>query len=144
MQIAPDHCRGELSPEAKAAAVRTLDRHDTMMVGDGLNDSLSFDEAYCTATPAVDRAVLSQKADLYFLGDGISALRQSIATARHLRHVQNGNLWFAAIYNAAAILLCLMGWVRPVVAAVLMPLSSVSIVLLTAQRMNAGRPRWIS
>ena len=144
LQIAPDHCRGELSPEAKAAAVRTLDRHDTMMVGDGLNDSLSFDEAYCTATPAVDRAVLSQKADLYFLGDGISALRQSIATARHLRHVQNGNLWFAAIYNAAAILLCLMGWVRPVVAAVLMPLSSVSIVLLTAQRMNAGRPRWIS
>jgi Cu2+-exporting ATPase len=139
-----DHCRGELSPEAKAEAVRTLDRNDTMMVGDGLNDSPSFDAAYCTATPAVDRAVLSQKADFYFLGDGIGALRQAIATARHLRRVQNGNLWFAGVYNGAAILLCLFGWVQPVVAAVLMPLSSVSIVLLTTHRMSAGRPRWIS
>jgi Cu2+-exporting ATPase len=48
-----EHCQGELSPEEKAARVRELDAHDTLYVGDGANDSLAFDVAWCTGTPAL-------------------------------------------------------------------------------------------
>jgi len=136
--------RGGLTPEAKAAAVRELDADDTLMIGDGLNDSLSFDEAWCAATPAIDRAVLPYKADFYYLGDGVSAVRRTLQAARRLRTVQRGNLVFAAVYNLAAVALCLSGLVTPVVAAVLMPLSSVTVVSMTAARLAGGRSAWMS
>jgi Cu2+-exporting ATPase len=135
---------GDLSPEQKAEAVAALDHHDTLMVGDGLNDSLSFDAAYCKATPAVDRAILPQKADFYFLGDGIGAVRHAIEMARHLHRVQRGNLLFAALYNLVAVALCLAGVVDPVVAAILMPLSSVTVVILTSHRLARRSLRWTS
>ncbi len=135
---------GGLTPEAKAARVASLDRHDTLMVGDGLNDSLAFAAAWCTATPAVDRPVLPGKADFYFLGDGVAALRRSLGAARRLRRVTRDNLLFSALYNLAAVALCFAGMVTPLAAAVLMPLSSVAVVGATTWRLSGRRLAWIS
>jgi Cu2+-exporting ATPase len=135
---------GGLDPEAKARRVRELDRRDTLMVGDGLNDSPSFEAALCAATPAVDRPVLPGKADYYFLGDGIAAIRRSLQAARHLRRVVRDNLIIAIIYNLGAVALCMAGLVTPVVAAILMPISSVAVVSLTAFRFASGRVSWTS
>jgi len=140
----PDRVRAGLTPEGKAAAVRALDAKDTLMVGDGLNDSPSFDAAWTAATPAVDRAVLPQKADFYYLGDGVAAVRRALLAARHLARVQRGNLWFAGAYNALAVGLCLAGVVTPVVAAVLMPLSSLTVVSITTIRLSRRRATWMS
>jgi Cu2+-exporting ATPase len=142
--LAPDHARGGLDPEAKAARVRALDRRDTMMVGDGLNDAPSFAAALCAATPAVDRPVLPGKADFYFFGDGLAALRWSLAAARRLRRIVRTNLVLAVAYNLVALVLALSGLVTPVVAAILMPLSSVGVVALTAWRLSERRTSWTS
>ncbi|MEZ4386409.1 MAG: heavy metal translocating P-type ATPase metal-binding domain-containing protein [Candidatus Krumholzibacteriia bacterium] len=136
--------RGGLDPEAKAARVRALDRHDTMMVGDGLNDAPSFAAALCAATPAVDRPVLPGKADFYFFGDGLQALRWSLESARRLRRVTRTNLALAVVYNLAALGLALGGLVTPVVAAILMPSSSLGVVGLTAWRLSERRTSWTS
>ncbi|MCB1182767.1 heavy metal translocating P-type ATPase metal-binding domain-containing protein [bacterium] len=141
--IADDRCEGGLSPEAKAARVRELDADDTLMVGDGLNDSPSFEVAFCAATPAVDRPVLPGKSDFFFLGDGIAALRRSLAAARELRKVVKLNLAIAVLYNLAAVAASMMGLVTPVVAAIIMPISSIFVVSLTAIRLSAGRLRWM-
>jgi Cu2+-exporting ATPase len=138
-----DRAQGDLTPEAKAAQVRRLDERDTLMVGDGLNDSPSFEVAFCAATPAVDRPVLPGKADYYFLGDGIAAIGRSLTAARGLRRVIRDNLVIAVLYNFLAVGLCLAGLVTPVVAAVIMPLSSVSVVTLTGIRLSRGKPEWI-
>jgi len=124
--------------------VRAVDRRDTLMVGDGLNDSPSFEAALCAATPAVDRPVLPGKADFYFLGDGIAAIGRSLLAARHLRRVVRDNLAIAVLYNVFAVALCLAGVVTPVVAAVIMPLSSVFVVTLTAVRLSGRRLAWTS
>jgi len=142
--IPASHAEGALTPEAKAARVIDLDRADTLMVGDGLNDSPSFSAAHCSATPAVDRPVLPGKADFYFLGDGLAALRRALAAAIHLRRVIRDNLALAIAYNLAAVGLCLAGRVSPVVAAILMPLSSVAVVSLTAYRLSGRRMKWMS
>jgi len=142
--LATGQIHGALTPEGKAQVVADLNRGDTMMVGDGLNDSLSFDAALCAGTPAVDRAVLPSKADFYFLGDGIAAVRRSLQAAARLRRVQNGNLVYAVLYNGIAVALSLAGLVSPVVAAILMPVSSVTIVVLTSRRLSRGEARWIS
>jgi Cu2+-exporting ATPase len=141
--VPSDRAVGDLSPEAKAARVRQLDQKDTLMVGDGLNDSPSFEVAFCAATPAVDRPVLPGKADFFFLGDGIAAIGRSLIAARALRRVVRDNLFFAVLYNFIAVGLCLAGLVTPVVAAILMPVSSIFIVSLTAIRLSGGKPEWI-
>ncbi|MBM4119176.1 HAD-IC family P-type ATPase, partial [bacterium] len=142
--IAPEQAHGGLTPEAKAALVRALDAHDTLMVGDGINDSPSFEAALCAATPAVDRPVLPGKADFFFLGDGIAALRRALAGARRLRGMLRHNLIFAIVYNAVAVSLSLAGLVDPVVATVLMPASSIGIVAYTTWRLSGRRLAWMS
>jgi len=136
--LPPERAEGDLDPEAKAARVRALDRRDTLMVGDGLNDSPSFAAAWCAATPAVDRPVLPGKADFFFLGDGIAAIGRSLWEARRLRRVVRDNLVLAIVYNVAAIAFCAAGLVTPVAAAVFMPASSIGVVSLTAVRMARG------
>jgi Cu2+-exporting ATPase len=136
-----ERAEGDLDPEAKAARVRELDRRDTLMVGDGLNDSPSFAAAWCAATPAVDRPVLPGKADFFFLGDGIAAIGRSLWEARRLRRVVRDNLVIAVAYNVVAVACCAAGLVTPVAAAVFMPASSVAVVTLTALRVTRG-PTW--
>ena len=43
----------------------------------------------------------------------------------------DGDLDLAIAYNAGALTLCYLGWVTPVVAAILMPISSIALVALT-------------
>jgi Cu2+-exporting ATPase len=140
--IPVERARGGLHPAAKADRVRRLDRGDTLMVGDGLNDAPSFAAAACAGTPAVDHPALPARADFYFLGEGIAAVRSSLRLARRLRTVVRDNLVFAAAYNAIALGLCFAGLVRPVVAAVLMPISSALLVTWTASRLSERRLRW--
>ncbi|HMB68214.1 MAG TPA: HAD-IC family P-type ATPase, partial [bacterium] len=133
---------GSLSPEDKAVVVRKLDARDTLMVGDGLNDGPSFAAAWTSATPAVDQAALPARADFYFLGGGIGAVRNALVLATRLRRVVRDNLILAGVYNVAALALCFAGVVTPVWAAVLMPISSAGVVSLTAARMSERQLRW--
>jgi Cu2+-exporting ATPase len=139
-----DRAEGGLSPEAKAARVRELDRRDTLMVGDGINDAPAFAAAFCTATPAVDRPQLPARADFYFLGDGISAVRHALEAAARWRRVVWANLAFALAYNALALALSFAGLVTPLLAAVLMPASSLTVVTHTIARLAGRRVAWRS
>lgn len=116
---------GGLTPDQKAQKVRLLDNKDTLMIGDGANDSLAFNESFCTGTPAVDRGLLEHKADFYFLGRGIGGVRQLLHIAKRHQFAVHAVILFATAYNLVTITLCLLGKMNPLVAAVLMPTSSV-------------------
>jgi len=128
-----------MSPDAKARRVRELDRQDTLMIGDGANDSLAFNESYCTGTPAVDRGLLEQKSDFYFLGRGLNGVRSLIETAHRRRRTGRRITGFALAYNACALVACLAGHMNPLAAAILMPLSSL-VSLSIAYVGSGGRP----
>jgi len=122
--VSRKHCRAEMSPEEKASWVERFDAHDTLYIGDGANDSLAFDAAWCSGTPAVDLGLLEQKADFYFLGRGLAGVRALLDMAAIRRRTAHTVVAFAIAYNAVAIALCLAGKMNPLVAAVLMPASS--------------------
>ncbi|MEO8352572.1 MAG: heavy metal translocating P-type ATPase metal-binding domain-containing protein, partial [Chthoniobacteraceae bacterium] len=128
----PD-CHATLSPEEKAEWVTTHDQRDTLYLGDGANDSLAFDAAWCTGTPAIDRGLLEQKADFYFLGRGLNGVRALLETAAQRRRTARIVVAFAVAYNTVAIALCLAGRMNPLLAAILMPASSiVSLAIVVA------------
>ncbi len=119
-----EHCHGELSPDEKAQRVRELDARDTLYLGDGANDSLAFDAAWTSGTPAIDRGLLEQKAGFYFLGRGLNGVRALLTTAAQRRRTARAVVAFAIAYNSVAVALCLAGKMSPLLAAILMPASS--------------------
>lgn len=128
-----------LTPEDKASAVRTRWAHDALMLGDGANDSLAFDAALCRGTPAASGGLLEHKSDFYLLGNSLGGLGALFrAAARHGR-ASRAVFTFAIVYNACAVAASLAGLMSPLVAAVIMPLSSltsIGIVLISFRNPN--------
>ena len=79
----------------------------------------------------MDRSLLEEKADFYFTGRGLGFLpvlfRVGAVRKRAVRRI----FAFAATYNFGAVLVCLAGWMHPVVAAVAMPFGSILTLALT-------------
>ena len=132
-------CHGGLTPGEKAEWVRLADpdRQRTLMIGDGANDSLAFNESFCTGTPAVDRGLLEHKADFYFLGRGLSGVRHLLETAWLRHEAVRRVIAFAVFYNAVALILSLWGLMSPLLAAILMPASSLVSIAIVFSSMRA-------
>ncbi len=128
--IPESHWRARMSPDDKAQWVRQLDNNDTLYLGDGANDSLAFDAATCTATPAGELALLHDKADLYFLGRSLSWLGHLHQIGRCRRRAIRTVIAFTILYNTAAGAAALSGMMNPLLAAILMPLSSALTIAL--------------
>jgi Cu2+-exporting ATPase len=137
--LAADHAVAEATPTDKAAWVRRLDQGDTLMLGDGANDSLAFDAAFVRGTPVIHRGVLEGKADFYYLGHGIGGLRRLFEVNATRRRTQLALLVFSVAYNALAVGLAVAGHMNPLVAAILMPVSSLLSLAIT----GAGMRRWL-
>ncbi|WP_404420261.1 heavy metal translocating P-type ATPase [Nibricoccus sp. IMCC34717] len=131
--------RGDLSPEDKARHVSAAGDDRTLMLGDGANDSLAFDRAFCRGTPVVHRGLLEQKADFYYLGRGISGIRALLEVDDIRRRTQRWLLVFSVAYNFAAVGLAVAGRMNPLLAAVMMPASSLASLALVGWGMRFGR-----
>jgi Cu2+-exporting ATPase len=135
--IPEDSAWGRLRPEDKAEWLRTHGSAPALFLGDGANDSLGFDAAHASGTPVAGPSVLEAKADFFFLGRGLSAVTDLLLTHRRRRAILRQLFLLAVTYNAAAVAFCLAGLMSPLVAAVIMPLSSVVSVA------SASRP-WLT
>ncbi len=135
--LPPNRALGSLTPQAKAAWLDARSSADTMMLGDGANDSLAFDHALVRGTPVIHRGVLESKADFYYLGRGIGGLRALFDVDRIRRRTQIAILIFSIAYNVLAVGLAVAGRMNPLLAAGLMPINS----LLTLALVTGGMRR---
>jgi len=132
LEIPDSQAFGGLSPEEKAHAVRALGSGDSLYLGDGANDSLAFDAALVTGTPVVDRSLLESKADFYTLGSGLGFLPGLLNTgAARTRGVRSA-FAFALTYNIVTVGFAMSGHMSPLLAAILMPASSIVSILIVA------------
>lgn len=142
LDIPNDNCKGGMQPADKAAWIREHGPDETMMVGDGANDSLAFDVSRCCGTPAIDRGLLEKKADFYYLGRGLSGVRRLFEAGTRRDRVARRVILFAIIYNLAMVSVSLCGHMNPLVAAIVMPLSSLTSLGIVFEGMRArGGPR---
>ncbi len=137
LRLPETHCHGGLDPDEKAAWIGRHDRQDSLMLGDGANDSLAFDRAFCRGTPVIHRGVLEQKADFYYLGRGLGGIRALFEVNAIRRRTQIWILIFSVSYNLLAVGLAATGHMNPLLAAILMPVNS----LLTLALVTGGMRR---
>ncbi len=126
LQIPRSNWRAEMTPAGKAGHVATLDPRRTLFIGDGANDSLAFAEALCTGSPVTGRNFLEHRADFYFLGNSLRFVPDLLEAAAWHRRAVRRVFAFALSYNIATIAVAIAGHMSPLLAAVLMPASSLA------------------
>lgn len=133
---------GGRTPQGKSAWLAAHDRHDTLMIGDGLNDALVVGEAHCSGTPAVDRPFVPARSDFYFVTPGLAPIGLGLRASRALHRTTTRNLCAALLYNAGAVALCLAGLMSPWLAAALMPTSSLAVIFATLASLGPRSALW--
>jgi Cu2+-exporting ATPase len=139
LDLPVDHVLGELTPEQKAMWIRAHATADALMLGDGANDSLAFDQALCRGTPVIHRGVLERKADFYYLGRGIGGIRALFEIDRVRRRTQVAVLIFSIAYNLLAVGLAVGGRMNPLIAAALMPINSLLTLAIVGLGMRGAK-----
>lgn len=141
--LAPEQCLGGLSPEDKLdrvqAAVSAGGEEDlVVMVGDGVNDAAALAASTVGVSVHGGAETCFQAADVFLQNPGVDALVDLVVGARRTYRGIRGNIIFSLGYNVAGAGLAISGALNPLLAAVLMPLSSL-VVVSNSFRMSFGR-----
>jgi len=133
--------RGGLKPAEKIAAIEALKQQDrrVLMVGDGLNDAPALAAAHVSLSPISAADITQAHADAVFLGESLSPVSDAVTIAGRARRLMQQNLWLAALYNAVAVPIAILGYATPLIAAAAMSGSSV-LVTLNALRARLRKP----
>ena len=128
--LTPERVRGGTTPEAKLEAVRAASGARTVaMVGDGVNDAAALAAATVGIGVHGGAEAALAAADVYLGRPGLTPLLELLQGARRTLGVIRRNLVFSLTYNVVAVSFAMTGHMSPLLAAVLMPLSSMTVVL---------------
>jgi Cu2+-exporting ATPase len=131
--IDPGQCRGGVSPEAKRELVeRAMETGPVVMVGDGVNDAAALAAASVGVAVRGSAEASLAAADVYLSGTGLGPLAGLFRGAGRTVAVIRRNLIVSLVYNVVGASLAMAGVINPLVAAVLMPLSSLTVITLSA------------
>lgn len=130
--VGPEFVHAAARPEEKLRLIQESTRDGTtVMVGDGVNDSAALAAASVGIAVHGGAEASLQAAAVYLNRPGLSPLKELIDGARMTNHVIYRNLLISLVYNLLAAGLALGGMINPLIAALLMPISSLTVLILS-------------
>lgn len=125
-----EHIVGNASPEEKKQRVDELQVNgkQVVMVGDGVNDAGALTAAAVGIAVHGNSNIGMVSADIFVTQEGIKPLLLLFESAPKVLKRVRFNLAFSLLYNLFGAAAAFMGWVNPLIAAIAMPLSSLTVV----------------
>jgi Cu+-exporting ATPase len=125
-------------PEDKLNYIAALQKEGkkVMMLGDGLNDAGALRQSNVGISVVDDVYSFSPSSDAIIDGQKLTKLKKYIDYCTFNKSVVKLSYAFSIFYNIIGLSFALTGTLTPLVAAVLMPVSSISVVLLVTLLTN--------
>lgn len=125
------------SPHDKLKYIQKLEQSGkTMMIGDGLNDAGALKESHCGITISENNGSFSPACDAIMDASALKKLPDFLSYAKSCVKIVRSSLFVSLAYNIIGLFFAVQGLLKPVVAAILMPLSSVTMVLFVTLLSN--------
>ena len=118
-----------MSPEKKSQVIKSSEQ--SLMIGDGANDAiaLSYADTGIAVFGAMDISL--RAADVYLSIPGLAPVAELITISKETMKVIYRNLVLSLFYNSISVLLAFTGYISPLTAAIIMPLSSLTVLIST-------------
>jgi len=131
LKLGIDTCFSDMLPGEKLAHVQRLSDagRKVLMVGDGLNDTGALAAAYVSMSPAQALDAARAASDIVILGQDLGPVADAVVTARLATKRINENFTIATVYNVIAVPLAIVGLATPLIAALAMSASSLTVSL---------------
>jgi Cu+-exporting ATPase len=125
-----DRLRFKQSPTDKLAFVQKLQAQGrkVLMVGDGLNDAGALQQSWVGLAIAEDIHSFTPASDAILDAQQFPHLGQLLAFSHRARRILRTSFLLSLSYNAVGLSVAVRGLLTPLLAAILMPLSSVTVV----------------
>ncbi|WP_417713322.1 heavy metal translocating P-type ATPase [Pseudophaeobacter arcticus] len=121
----------EALPQDKAARVQSLSDQGrkVLMVGDGLNDTAALTAAHVSISPASALDAARVASDIVLLGQDLEPIAEACVVASKATKRIRENFRIATLYNVIAVPLAIAGFATPLIAALAMSSSSITVSL---------------
>ena len=126
----PQEIEAEATPQTKAELIANLPP-GSVMIGDGINDAAALAGADLGIALASGTTIAIESADVVIPGEHVMAVPETISLARRTLATIKQNLFFAFLYNTAAIPAAafgLFGSYGPLIAAAAMGASDITVI----------------
>lgn len=121
----------QLLPQEKEEVIERLQEQGekVLMVGDGINDAPALSRAHVGMAIGTGTDIAMEAADITLVRGDLLAVVDAIQLSRNTLRIIKQNLFWAFFYNSIAIPIAALGLLSPVVAALAMAGSSLSVLL---------------
>ncbi|MFD2157782.1 heavy metal translocating P-type ATPase [Rubritalea tangerina] len=132
--------QGDLLPHDKLEAIELLEKQQPVLyLGDGVNDLPALQAASLSGAPFANINMLTADVDFLFTDETMAFLPEMIRIGAQRRRRKLNLIAYTLLYNATVLIVAVLGLMSPLIAAIVMPLSSLLSIAIVSQPYQRNR-----